>query len=80
MEHGKWVGIASDLLRTSGSKGARWSKNPNAIAEQLRRAQTFLRVLGIEICFSREGRAGTRTIRMVLLSSRGLRLRHAQET
>jgi hypothetical protein len=30
----------------------------------LRRAQTFLRALGIEIAFSREGRAGSRVIRM----------------
>src|SRR6266851_1839729 len=30
----------------------------------LRRAQAFLRALGIEIAFSREGRAGSRVIRM----------------
>jgi hypothetical protein len=33
-------------------------------AGRLRRAQTFLRTLGIEITFSREGRIGTRMIRM----------------
>ena len=32
--------------------------------DRLRRAQTFLRVLGIDITFSREGRAGSRIIRM----------------
>jgi hypothetical protein len=31
---------------------------------RLRRAQTFLRTLGIEITFSREGRTGTRMIRV----------------
>jgi choline dehydrogenase-like flavoprotein len=31
---------------------------------RLRRAQTFLRALGIEIAFSHEGRAGNRMIRM----------------
>ena len=30
----------------------------------LRRAQTFLRTLGIDITFSREGRPGSRVIRM----------------
>jgi hypothetical protein len=41
-----------------------WPKNPRALAGRLRRAQTFLRVLGIDIKFSREGRAGTRIIRI----------------
>jgi len=41
-----------------------WPKNPGALAGRLRRAQTFLRMLGIEISFTREGRAGTRTIRI----------------
>src|SRR5262249_27457839 len=45
-------------------RSAGWPKNPGALAGRLRRAQTFLRVLGIEIAFSREGRAGTRTIRI----------------
>ena len=41
-----------------------WPKNPRALAGRLRRAQTFLRALGIAITFSGEGRAGTRVIRM----------------
>src|ERR1700745_1033859 len=32
--------------------------------DRLRRAQTFLRIQGIEISFTREGRAGTRAIRI----------------
>jgi hypothetical protein len=36
--------------------------DPRALAGRLRRAQTFLRTLGIEITFSREGRTGTRMI------------------
>jgi hypothetical protein len=66
-----WTGSASDLLRLyvesahdDISKGIRWAKNPRVLAGRLRRAQTFLRTLGIEITFSREGRTGTRTIRM----------------
>jgi hypothetical protein len=38
------------------------AKNPRTLAGRLRRAQTFLRTLGIEITFSREGRLGTRMI------------------
>src|SRR5262249_41424826 len=38
--------------------------NPAALAGRLRRAQPFLRMLGIEAAFSREGRAGTRTMRI----------------
>ena len=49
--------------RPAGSKQqAWWPKNPRALAGRLRRAQTFLRALGIEIAFGREGRAGTRII------------------
>jgi len=44
-----------------------WPKSPRALAGRLRRAQTSLRALGIEIVFSREGRSGTRTIRMTAM-------------
>jgi hypothetical protein len=37
---------------------------PRALAGRLRRAQAFLRTLGIEITFSREGRTGTRMIKV----------------
>jgi hypothetical protein len=47
---------------SSGS--ASWPKNRRALAGRLRRAQTFLRVMGIDIAFGREGRAGTRVIRI----------------
>ena len=65
-----WIGSASDLARLCVESargdilGLAWAKNPRAIAGRLRRAQTFLRRLGIEITFSREGRTGTRMIRM----------------
>ena len=66
---GSWTGTASDLLRAAATlagegKSADWPKNPGAFAGRVRRAQTFLRMLGIEISFNREGRAGTRTIRI----------------
>src|SRR5262249_31011546 len=52
-ERSAWTGSAADLF---------WPKTPRALAGRLRRAQTFLRTLGIEVTFSREGRAGTRMI------------------
>jgi hypothetical protein len=64
-----WTGTASDLLgdllpvageRTAKSKG--WPDSPRSLAGRLRRAATFLRKVGIEIIFAKEGRARTRTI------------------
>ena len=62
-----WIGTAADLLcfggkYSDGVVSRSLPKSPRALAGQLRRAQTPLRSLGIEIVFSREGRAGTRTI------------------
>jgi hypothetical protein len=66
-----WTGTASDLLRASAIGGPHflgtmgdWPKNPRALAGRLRRSQAFLRTLGIEIIFKREGRDGNRIIRM----------------
>jgi hypothetical protein len=71
-DHRSWTGNASDLLRAYADRAgddvsrrsAGWPRNPRALAGKLRRMQTFLRTVGIEIAFSREGRAGTRTIHM----------------
>jgi hypothetical protein len=70
-ERSAWSGSAADLLRAADSAGdevwkrsAGWPKTPRALAGRLRRAQTFLRALGIEITFFREGRTGTRMIRV----------------
>jgi hypothetical protein len=67
----RWVGTASDLLDATALGGhhlagtiADWPKNPRALAGRLRRSQAFLRTLGIEIAFKREGREGNRIIRM----------------
>jgi hypothetical protein len=67
-----WTGSATDLLRagaglnddgvTRGNAG--WPTSPRALAGRLRRAQTVLRAVGIDIAFSREGRAGRRVIRI----------------
>ena len=70
-----WAGRASDLLRARFAAGedmpnrtAGWPKNPRALAGRLRRCQTFLRTVGIDIAFSREGRTGSRMIRMTSLT------------
>jgi hypothetical protein len=67
-ESSEWTGSASDLLRSGRDRDggyhrrADWPKTPRALAGRLRRAQTFLRTLGIEIRFARTGRLGTRVI------------------
>jgi hypothetical protein len=63
-----WTGTASELLRMGSgsvllSGNASWPKSPRELAGGLRRAQTSLRALGIEVYFGREGRVGTRVIR-----------------
>jgi hypothetical protein len=69
-ERSTWAGNASDLLearvgeRNALNPASAWPANPRALAARLRRCQTFLRSAGIEIAFSREGRAGARMIRM----------------
>jgi hypothetical protein len=70
-ERSAWLGSAADFLRSADSAGDEvwkrspgWPKTPRALAGRLRRAQTVLRVLGIDIAFSREGRAGSRMIRI----------------
>ncbi len=67
----EWTGTASDLLgalaEMAGERVAKsktWPDSPRALAGRLRRAATFLRKIGIEIGFEREGRARTRMIRI----------------
>ena len=67
-----WSGSASDLLRVAAPRpredaswmGLGWPRSPRALAGRLRRVQTPLRALGIEITLGREVRAGTRIIRL----------------
>jgi hypothetical protein len=71
-ERNSWTGSAADLLRAGADLAADgamngcsgWPKNPRALAGRLRRAQTPLRAIGIEIGFSRQGHAGSRVIKM----------------
>jgi len=64
-----WTGNASDLLGALGevasdpvAKSKTWPDSPRALSGRLRRAAPFLRKIGIDISFKREGRARTRTI------------------
>ena len=63
-DRAQWTGSASDLLQVGASRTG-WPKSPRALAGRLRRAQPFLRALGIEVAFGREGRFGTRKIRIM---------------
>jgi hypothetical protein len=67
----EWTGTASDLLgalaEMVGDRVAKlktWPDSPRALAGRLRRAATFLRKIGIDTGFEREGRARTRMIRI----------------
>jgi hypothetical protein len=69
-----WTGTASDLLGALAevvgervAKSKTWPDGPRALAGRLRRAATFLRKIGIEIGFAREGRARTRTINITTI-------------
>jgi hypothetical protein len=51
------------------AKAKTWPDSPRALAGRLRRAATFLRKIGIEIGFEREGRSRTRVIRITAASA-----------
>jgi hypothetical protein len=64
-----WTGTASDLLGALGEaagemvrKAKTWPGTPRSLSGRLRRAASFLRKIGIEVSFDREGRSRTRTI------------------
>jgi hypothetical protein len=67
----EWRGPAAELLgalaEQAGERVAKsktWPDSPRALAGRLRRTATFLRKIGIDISFSKEGRARTRMIRI----------------
>jgi hypothetical protein len=73
----EWTGTASDLLgalaEVAGERAAKsktWPDSPRALAGRLRRAATFLRKIGIDIGFGREGRARTRIIHITTTGNR----------
>jgi hypothetical protein len=67
----EWTGTASDLLGALSEevgerivKAKTWPATARALSGRLRRAVTFLRKVGIDIEFNKEGRARTRIIRI----------------
>jgi hypothetical protein len=67
----EWKGTASDLVGALDEevgekvrKSKAWPSSARALSGRVRRAATFLRKVGIDISFDREGRARTRTIRI----------------
>lgn len=74
----EWTGTASELLgalaEMAGERVAKaktWPDSPRALAGRLRRAATFLRKIGIDVGFEREGRARTRMIRIITTGKPG---------
>jgi hypothetical protein len=71
----EWTGTASDLLGALSEevsetvrRAKTWPATPRAISGRVRRAATFLRKIGIDISFAKEGRARTRVIRIFCTS------------
>jgi hypothetical protein len=69
----EWTGTASGLLSALTDQtqarvalGKEWPDTPKKLGDRLRRAATFLRKIGIEIGFNREGHARTRMIRITV--------------
>jgi hypothetical protein len=67
----EWIGTASELLgklnplvSETQRKAKSWPNSARALAGRLRRAATFLRKIGIEVDFTKQGRARTRIIRL----------------
>jgi len=65
----EWKGTASNLLdalaEVAGdriTKSREWPGSPRALSGRLRRAATFLRKIGIEVAFKKEGKARTRIV------------------
>jgi hypothetical protein len=65
----EWSGTASDLLvalcEVTGeriTKSKDWPGSPRALSGRLRRAATFLRKIGIEVAFRKEGKVRTRIV------------------
>jgi len=68
----EWKGTASELLGVldaevgeKGQKAKTWPSTARALSGKLRRAATFLRKIGIDVSFDREGRARTRIIHIL---------------
>jgi hypothetical protein len=75
-ERSEWTGTASQLLpalvgvvdeRVAKSKS--WPDDPRVLSGRLRRVAAFLRKAGVEISFTKEGRARRRVVRITSSAS-----------
>ncbi len=71
LEQTQWTGTATELLATLAvvagervAKSKTWPGSPRALSGRLRRSATFLRKAGIEVDYTKEGRARTRIIQI----------------
>ncbi len=70
----RWRGTVSELLTALGelagerlTRSKSWPTTPRALSGRLRRAATFLRRLGVEIAFLREGRDRRRIVEITAI-------------
>jgi hypothetical protein len=68
-----WKGTATDLLSALGGgvgeplkRSKEWPSSAKALSGRLRRAATFLRQVGVEVDFNREGSSRIRTIHIAI--------------
>ena len=78
IEKTEWTGTATDLLSALTeavgermAKSKTWPNSPRALSGRLRRAATFLRKIGVEIDFKKNGRSRTRIITISSRPERG---------
>jgi hypothetical protein len=77
-EQTEWAGTASDLLSALSNvteeavyRTKTWPATPRALSGRLRRSATFLRQLGVQVQFEREGRSRTRMIHITRAENSG---------
>jgi hypothetical protein len=79
-EEALWTGTASELLdrlrvfaNESSTRSRDWPNSPDALSNRLRRAATFLRKVGVDIAFEREGgKQRSRTITISIAPKMGV--------
>ena len=74
----EWSGTATELLSDLDedvgekiTKSKNWPSSARALSGRVRRAATFLRKVGVDVSFEREGRARTRMIQIIRVPESG---------
>jgi hypothetical protein len=63
------LGVLNKMAAEPIVRSKEWPKNPGALSGKLHRAAPFLRKIGIEIAFIREGKRRTRLIRITMAAA-----------